>query len=127
MLMAHPQAGAAEFRCRSPASRFRLPAGQLGRIVSKTLILRSLLLSRRSFSGKIHVSSLTAGKPDSEARQGQAISAWQCQQAGARRSIEDRLGIDAVSPVKISDVAGLSKAVDAQRDDRVAGDSAEPR
>ena len=127
MLMAHPQAGAAEFRCRSPASRFRLPAGQLGRIVSKTLILHSLLLSRRSFSGKIHVSSLTAGKPDSEARQGQAISARGREQAGAGRGIEDRLGIDAVSPVKISDVAGLSKAVDAQRDDRVAGDRAEPR
>ena len=43
------------------------------------------------------------------------------------RGVNDRIGVDGVSAVKIGDVAGLAKAVDAERDDRVAGEGAEPR
>ena len=48
----------------------------------------------------------------------------QCREAGAGGGGEDRLGVDAVGAVEIGDVAGLAKAVDAERDDRGAGDGA---
>ena len=126
MIMAHTQGGAAEFRCQFPASRFRLPAtlpaGRSVKSYPKMLISHSFLVSKKGFSGQKHVFSLLAGTDDAL-----GISAWRRKQARACCSVDDRLGIDAVGTVKISDVAGLSKAVDAQRDDRVAGDGAEPR
>jgi hypothetical protein len=40
--------------------------------------------------------------------------------------VEDCIGVDARGAVEIGDVAGLAKAVDAERDDRVAGNRTEP-
>jgi len=51
----------------------------------------------------------------------------QCSQAGTGGGVKDRIGVDAVGAVEIRDVAGLAKAVDSERDDRVAGDGTEPR
>ena len=117
MLIAHIQGGGQPVS-GVPAT---LPAGQLAQII-KILIQRIFLSTGRGLSGQKHVLSLTAGTNDARWN-----SAWQRKQARAGRGVEDRLGIDAVGTVKISDVAGLSKAVDAQRDDRVAADGAEPR
>ena len=50
----------------------------------------------------------------------------QREQAGAGGGVEDRVGVDAVGAVEVGDVARLAKAVDPERDDRVAGDRAEP-
>jgi len=47
-------------------------------------------------------------------------------EAGAGGGVEDRIAVDAVGAVEVRDVAGLAKAVDAERDDGVAGDRAEP-
>ena len=122
MLMVHTQGGGAEFRCQFRASGFRLlatvPAGQLGQIVQDTDLTHIFVGGKGSFGSK------TRFVP---ARREVGRSACQRKQARAGRGVEDRLGIDAVGAVKISDVAGLSKAVDAQGDDRVAGDRTEPR
>ena len=122
MLMVHTQGGGAEFRCQFRASGFRLlatvPAGQLGQIVQDTDLTHIFVGGKGSFGSK------TRFVP---ARREVGRSAWQHKQAGAGRGVDDRLGIDAVGPVKISNVAGLSKAVDAQRDDWVAADRTEPR
>ncbi len=51
----------------------------------------------------------------------------QCRQTSTGCGIEDRVGVDAIGAVEVGDVAGLTKAVDPERDDRVAGDGTEPR
>jgi hypothetical protein len=126
MPIAHTQGGSAEFRCQFRASRFRLPAtspaGQLGQIVQHTDLTYISVEGKGAFGSKTRFVPASRGTDDAR-----WISAGQRKQARAGRGVEDRLGIDAVGAVKISDVAGLPKAVDAQGDDRVAGDSAEPR
>src|SRR5882762_7565111 len=47
-------------------------------------------------------------------------------EAGAGGGVEDRVGIDMVGLVEVGDLARLAKAVDAERNDRVASDGAEP-
>jgi hypothetical protein len=122
MPIAHTQGGGAEFRCQFRDSRFRLlatlPAGQLGQIVQHTDLTHIFVDGKGSFGSK------TRFVP---ARREVRRSACQHKQAGAGRGVEDRFGIDAVGTVEISDVAGLAKAVDAQRDDWVAADRTEPR
>src|SRR5260370_19546718 len=51
----------------------------------------------------------------------------QREEASAGGGVEDRVRVYVVGLVKVGDFARLAKAVDAERDDRVAGDGAEPR
>jgi hypothetical protein len=47
-------------------------------------------------------------------------------EAGARRGVEDGVGVEPIGAEEIRQVAGLTEAVDAERVDAVLGDAAEP-